>query len=677
MLRNSSKQSEHTQRLVVGIDAGSTYTDGVLLNYRSRQIVSTAKVPTTRPDLSLGIMRTIDALPIRDASQIALVCLSTTLATNSIVEGRNLPVALVLIGYDPGMVKAFNLDPKLGTPIKHYFRGGHDVYGQEQGPPELGAIAEWVEDIKDAVSAIAVSSYFSPLDRGHEEKAYEAIARVADLPIVLGHQLSAQLNCVRRGATAALNASLIYPLADLIESVDGALQSRGIEAPLMVVRGDGALMNASTATSRPLETVLSGPAASAIGGQFLSGKQKAVVIDVGGTTTDIAVVEDGKVCVNQDGVMVGDFDTAIVAANIRSIGLGGDSELHFDCQRRLLIGPQRVVPLSYLATQHPEVKTELLALKPRGWTEPRLAELEYWFLPDKATSWVGNGTPNTRRLLDLLRLGPRSVANLLKDLDVVSPVLFDADRLLRESVIGRAGLTPTDLLHALGRLALWDTEVATAAATPLSRLHGQSPAEFAGRVLDQMSELIVAELVTHLSGRRLAPRLAGTDRDMGRWFFDNALYQMHRQLETQITLKYPIVGLGALAPLVLDKVAEILHTELVLPTHYAVGNAVGAAVGSVIVTRQALVLPTHSMTSEQEYCVQVRGARELMPDLPTALESARQRASHQARTGAIAAGAADPMVVVADTPAGVDGFRVSAMAVGAPRLGDGTLLIQE
>ena len=101
MLRNSSKQSEHTQRLVVGIDAGSTYTDGVLLNYRSRQIVSTAKVPTTRPDLSLGIMRTIDALPIRDASQIALVCLSTTLATNSIVEGRNLPVALVLIGYDP------------------------------------------------------------------------------------------------------------------------------------------------------------------------------------------------------------------------------------------------------------------------------------------------------------------------------------------------------------------------------------------------------------------------------------------------------------------------------------------------------------------------------------------------------------------------------------------------
>src|SRR5690606_7534521 len=147
-----------------------------------------------------------------------------------------------------------------------------------------------VNRVKGQVDAIAISSYFSPLNPEHENRAYEAVRRVTDLPIVLGNQLSTRLGSVERATTAALNASLLAVLQQFIIAVQRAMERRHIDAPLMVVRGDGTLMSAEFAARTPVETIHSGPAASAIGARFLTRLDDALVVDVGGTTTDFALV---------------------------------------------------------------------------------------------------------------------------------------------------------------------------------------------------------------------------------------------------------------------------------------------------------------------------------------------------------------------------------------------------
>ena len=216
-------------------------------------------------------------------------------------------------------------------------------------PLDLPAILAKVNEIKDQVDAIAISSYFSPLNPEHENRADKAISSVCDLPVVLGHQLSTKLGSVERATTAALNASLLAVLQDFVIAVRRAMERRQIDAPLMVVRGDGTLMSDEFAARTPVETIHSGPAASAIGGRFLSRLDDALIVDVGGTTTDIALIEDGQVTVSEEGATVGDYKTSVKAANLLSIALGGDSHITWGHKKEIDIGPERVTPLAYLA----------------------------------------------------------------------------------------------------------------------------------------------------------------------------------------------------------------------------------------------------------------------------------------------------------------------------------------
>ena len=267
--------------LVLGIDTGGTYTDGVLLEYHSRRVLASHKSLTTKRDFSIGIEQVIEGIHIPDPSAVKMVSISTTLATNAIAEGKGKRVALLLIGYDAELVASFRMERRFATPHYYYFAGGHDLYGQEKEELDLPAILAKVNQVKDEVDAIAVSSYFSPLNPEHENRVYRAVSSICDLPIVLGHQLSTKLGSVERATTAALNASLLAVLQDFIIAVRRAMERRHIDAPLMVVRGDGTLMSDEFAAQTPVETIHSGPAASAIGGRFLSRLDDVLVVDVG------------------------------------------------------------------------------------------------------------------------------------------------------------------------------------------------------------------------------------------------------------------------------------------------------------------------------------------------------------------------------------------------------------
>lgn len=656
--------------LVLGIDTGGTYTDGVLLEYHSRQVLASHKSLTTKRDFSIGIEKVIEGIRIEEPAAIKMVSISTTLATNAIAEGKGKRVALFLIGYDPDLIASFKMEGRFATPNFYYFAGGHDLYGREQAPLDLPGILAKVSQVKEQVDAIAVSSYFSPLNPEHENRIYQAITGVCDLPIVLGHQLSTKLGSVERATTAALNASLLAVLQDFVVAVRRAMERRRIDAPLMVVRGDGTLMSDEFAARTPVETIHSGPAASAIGGRFLSNLDDALVVDIGGTTTDIALVQGGQVTISEEGASVGQYKTAVKAANLLSIALGGDSHLALSREKELAIGPERVAPLAYLAWQYPQVKGRLNALARRTWEQASPDWLEYWYLLREPQNNGLIKTPQERELVKILADGPQPLPEILKRLNLLHLSQLGAAELLRQEIIGKAGLTPTDLLHLDGTYAPWEVETAAVAADIFCRFLFRNLAELRRQVWARMTEMMVYVIVTFLSGKHLRPPTLPHDTDMGRWFFDNSLRPTHPHLETQFRLRLPIIGIGAPASIFLPAVAEVLHTELILPQYHQVANAVGAIAGSVMVQEEALVYPRLSSSGLEVigYYAQTGEKRFQFEEAEAALAHARALSQQHALDAALRAGADNPQVVIEETTDGLDTYRIRAKAMGNPRL---------
>jgi len=666
--------TESPPSLVLGIDTGGTYTDGVLLEYETRRVLAAEKRLTTKRDFSIGIESVIEGIHIEDPSAIRMVSISTTLATNAIAEGKGKRVALLLIGYDPDLIDKFKMAERFATPNYFFLDGGHDLYGREKRPLDLPGILAKVTELRGLVDAIAVSAYFSPLNPEHEQRAYKAIASVCDLPVVLGHQLSTRLGSVERATTAALNASLLGMLQDFVIAVRRAMERRQIEAPLMVVRGDGTLMSDEFAARTPVETIHSGPAASAIGGRFLSRLDDALILDVGGTTTDIALIEQGQVTVSEEGASVSDYKTSVKAANLLSIALGGDSHITWGHEKNVVIGPERVTPLAYLAWKHPHVGQQLKALSMRASSQVTPDALEYWFLLREPQGGQVRGQ-RERDLVSFLRDRPRPVPEILKHLGVLHAAQIGIGELQRQEVIGKAGLTSTDLMHIEGRYAAWDTEAATNAWKVFCQYQFRDPDELRSQVWTQTSEMITHAVVAFLSERPLELRdrkrsLEGADSDMGRWFFYNSLYQAHAHLETTIRLRQPIIGIGAPAGIFLPAVAQALHTDLILPEHHEVANAVGAIAGSVMVEEELLIYPRLSRDGLEVfgYFVQAHDVRHEFEELDVALAHARDLSRERALGAALRSGADNPEVTIEERTDGLDTYRIRAKAIGNPRL---------
>lgn len=664
-----TSNSTPNEALVLGIDTGGTYTDGVLLEYHSRKILAAHKSLTTKRDFSIGIENVIEGIKIQDPSAIRMVSISTTLATNAIAEGKGKRVALFLIGYDPELVKTFALDKRFATPNFYYFDGGHDLHGQANAELDLPALAARTNQIKSSVDAIAISSYFSPLNPEHEIRAEKAISQICDLPLVLGHQLSTKLGSVERATTAALNASLLAVLQDFIIAVRRAMERRGIAAPLMVVRGDGTLMSDEFAARSPVETIHSGPAASAIGGRFLSRTDDALIVDVGGTTTDLALIQEGEVTISEDGASVSGYKTSVKAANLLSIGLGGDSHIALDRENNIAIGPQRVIPLAYLTQQNPQIRKQLKSLTQKTWPPPSPKSLEYWFLLREPQNPQRLKTSREKDLVKLLREGPKSIPTLLEKLELFAPNQLGADELLRQEIIGKAGLTPTDLLHIDGRYQLWDAEASQYALQIFSNHLNWDTSRLTEFIWSHITEMIVKAIIEFLSEKEINAAKSYS-QDFGSWVFHNSLYHQHPHLETQVRLRYPIIGIGAPAEIMLADVAQRLHTELILPDHYFVANAAGAIAGSVMAAEEILVYPhlAPSGIDVISYYVQAREQRQEFEELDQALDYARQISQERTLNAAIRSGADNPQVVVNESSDGLDTYRIRAQALGNPRL---------
>ena len=587
----------------LGIDTGGTYTDAALVDHASGRVVCAAKSLTTRRDLSIGIGAAIDAVfqqPTADApdgnsaaADVNLVALSTTLATNAIVEGQGSPICLILIGYDPDLIRQYGFEDELVTDDVVYLQGGHDIHGNEDAPLDEGALRQAILERRDRVEAFGVSGYFGVRNPAHELRAREMIESLTGLPVTCGHELTTRLNSVRRATTVALNARLVPLLRELIGTLSRTLAERSITAPLMVVKGDGSLVRAEWAMQRPIETILSGPAASAVGGWHLAGQggvsagdSVVWVMDVGGTTTDIAALRAGHPRLSPAGAQVGRWRTMVEAVDVHTVGLGGDSYVRLDRDRRLVIGPQRVVPLSLLASQHPVVVGEL-----RGQAEaPPRDDVAAQFLLARQRP-ARPLDDDEMAILDRLAQGPISLSALVRGFRYGSIVLRRVERLVAERLVLQAGFTPTDALHALGRLDLWDATASQLGARILAAQGRRTVRDLCGAVVEGVSSRAATALVSKvLSDEAHLPDWEG--EPTAALLLQRALDDGHAgSLAFDLRLRQPVVAIGAPVEAYMPRVAERLHTRLIIPTHAEVANAVGAVAGGVVQRQRVLITP--------------------------------------------------------------------------------------
>jgi N-methylhydantoinase A/oxoprolinase/acetone carboxylase beta subunit len=619
--------------LVLGIDTGGTYTDGVVVDLEKRRILNKAKALTTREDLSIGICSCIDNLKLEGFREISAVSLSTTLATNAIVEGRGCEVGLLMLGHEP-----------IGElPVKNFavLPGGHDIKGQEREELDMEKTRRAIIDLKGKVDAVAISGYLSVRNPEHELAVMKMVHELLDLPVVCAHQLTTSLGFKERTVTAVLNAKLIPIIDELFASVKKVLQEKHIDAPIMVVKGDGCMMSEAMAREKPIETILSGPASSIIGGTFLTDIPDAMVFDMGGTTTDIAVLKDGIPFINQEGASVGGWLTRVQAAQIYTYGLGGDSYIWLDKERRIQVGPRRVWPLSVVACQFPQLADELDVNFDKGYNL-MFAQATDCFMFLKQPLHSEQFSDKEEEVIELLQESPHSLYYLTQSLKT-DPNLLDLRHLVNSGVIATISVTPSDILHVKGAYTEWNREAAVRGVDILAYRMG------VGR--DEFVELAMEKIINELCYTCLQSLVSYEGRDV--WLKDEptVMYMIGkalspaagRKFDCSYKLNMPIIGIGAPIAAWLPKVAEKLHTELIIPRHAEVANAVGAAAGKIMETVKVLIKPAEK---DGAYLMHAPWERRYFEDLQEAVAYALDDAKKHASMAALKAGAKEFELVV-------------------------------
>ena len=668
--------------ILLGIDTGGTYTDAALFESDTNTILSSAKALTTKHDLAVGIRHSLESVLPDPPPEVRLASLSTTLATNAIVEGQGSPICLLLLGYPTDALDRSRLREALGDDPVVFIGGGHTVSGEEQAPLDLDAARRAIEAHAPRATAFAISGYFAVRNPTHELAIRRLVREMTDLPVTCGHELTSNLDAPRRALTAALNARLIPLLQGLILAVRDMLTERGIHAPVMVVKGDGSLIRAEVALERPVETILSGPAASVVGARHLSGEDDVFVVDMGGTTTDIALLRDGRPMLDADGATVGGWRTMVEAVAVHTLGLGGDSEVRLDKENGLVVGPQRVVPLSLLIHLHPEMLGILRGQSAGDSTGPY--DGRFALRQRSLGSRGGSLTATQEEIWNRLAAGPLPLAGLFGDFQKAYFQRQALARLVERGLVVLGGFTPTDAAHVLGHHHDWSVEAAQLGAELWARRAAQPPWESDGN-RDDICHHVLRQ-VTVQSGRALVGaalsethdlNLDGNDR-LRRLFVDDALVDDGKRdslVEVALTLRRPLVAIGAPVETYYPAVAESLHTRLCIPQHAEIANALGAVVGGVMQTVRALIKPLE----DEAFRVHLPTGIQDFGDLEEAAAYATEQVSLLAETQARRAGATDVQLQthredhVIRLPSEDVYFDtdVTATAVGRPKLADG------
>lgn len=548
---------------IIGIDTGGTYTDAVVLDQASGRVLASAKVPTTAHDPALAIGHCLERVLADSGTEpgrVGLVTVSTTLATNALVEDKGAEVGLFVIGHDNRL--------RVPAADMRFIPGGHKAKGIEAEPLGMEYLLGGIAEMRGHVDAYAVCAMLGFEDPTHELVAAKAIELMDPRPVFCSHQASTRPGMLERASTAVLNARLLPVMQAFLHSIGQSMRRLGLACPVRIVRGDCRSMDLDHARLNSSATVASGPAATALFGARAAGGRTALIVDVGGTTTDITLIRGGRPVIREEGMTIGAWRTHVLAVEMYTLGLGGDSLVQVE-NGALSIGPARVAPLSRAALHLDGTALDTME-RPGSWIGSGLRGQCVHLAPgaeagdDPILGWLAAN-------------GPATPWRLRRELGLAESRLEKAiARLQASRRVVTCGFTPTDALHVLGRLELGNAGPALEGAAALAALLELSPEDFCRRVLEQAHATIAATILSSLGDREVGPALA---RFLSRPGEDSLL-------DISVRVRPPIIGIGAAAPYLLPEVAARLGTEAVFPEHYEVGNALGAALMDTIIATE-------------------------------------------------------------------------------------------
>ena len=505
---------------------------------------------------------------------------------------------MVFMGLDPRAVTM--MSGSYGLP------GVKDIYFLDCKPdikPALSIEPDWErfrQDVRESFGdfdSVALVQINPQLNGGVYERRAEEIIKeeLGDMVCVRGYDLYQEVNVQRRGATALLNARLMPLVMDFFESIESSMKEMGLDLNIYVMKSDGTVMSKEYAMRRPVETLLCGPAASIRGAMELTGISDGLVIDMGGTTSDVALIRDGKP-IASNGVRVGRWNTMVKGVDIDTFALGGDTGVLIRGDE-LVLDERRVIPISILAHDYPEVINGLEEIGRKFFSFP-LTEGLYLVLVRKPENLSGYNAKE-QEIIKHLEDGPLSYLQLSYRMGI-SHRFFNLRRLETEGIIMRAGVTPTDAMHFLGDYTAYSEEAAELGIRYLVTQTRMGEERVARRIYDLVIERLVNNL-THIEmryemGSSYKEEDMRTIEKLTKMIFESYRFgREHEYISPKLRSLYELVGVGAPTGIFLKDTADLMETSQMTSEYSKVANAVGAAAGD-IVTEYTVVIRVQGET---------------------------------------------------------------------------------
>lgn len=629
-------------KLGIGIDTGGTYTDAVIYDFDSDDILGTAKALTTKENLSIGIGNALEELDKDLFNKIEVVSLSTTMATNACVENKGGRAKLLLIGVNKKVVDWVGKDYGIKDNGEIYFCDEMCNFdGTTLKEPDWYTLLNDTKDwLKDSEGLGIVEIYAMKNGAYYEKKAKEEFSKNYDFPIVCGHELFSELNSIQRGSSTLLNAKLIPIINDFTDSIKSALTKRGINAPAFIVRSDSTLMSEEFFKIRPVETILCGPASSVLGGMKLTNEKNSIIVDMGGTTTDISLIKDSVPVKVKDGVSIGKWRTFVKGIFIDTFGLGGDSAIRAK-DDNLNLETFRVMPICVAASKWPSITEDLKALLKSN--RRNSYPLHEFLCLVKEINNTGKYTKEELALCNALKQRPLILSDAAKCISK-DVYMLDTKRLEKEGIIIRCGLTPTDIMHIKGDFNTYNTEASKLAAQFVMEYVDKYSIEtdlsaLCDDVYDMVKKTLYLNIVRiFLQDKYPKLKTNGIDKQLEDLIIKN--WELIKRgkpsefFEISFTTKATLTCIGAPTHIFLPDVAKALNTKCVIPENAAVANAIGAIVGNVAVTSCIEIKPNYSTEGTSKYTVYSKSKKINVSELEEAIEIAKNQAILEAKTEA-------------------------------------------
>lgn len=664
-------------KIGIGIDTGGTCTDAVVYQFENRKILAFAKSHTTKDDLSKGIGRALDKLPRELVNRAEVIALSTTLATNACVENKGGRAKLVLFGIDPATVRKVGEEYGLSMDDSLCFIDSKTKpSGKVEKEPDWNDFESRLHERFDNCDAIGLVEMFAKKTGAQfEKRAHRLVEAELNIPAVCGHELFSENNIVRRGASALLNARLIPVIEEFLQAVKKALKQRDIKAPFVIVRSDGSLMTEKFTSTRPVETLLCGPVASVMGAIELTNEKNCMIVDIGGTTTDIAFVKDGVPQRVKSGVRIGKWNTFVKGLFVDTFGLGGDSGV-LQIDREVVLEDEKVMPLCMAAQTYPALLAYLKKEDElKSFATNQQKEI---YLGIKDVSMNAGYTDYEKKLAAELLFSPQSLESLSKkvgDLVLKSHI----ERMIREGVLIRCGITPTDVMHIKGDFTKYCREASEYGVNIMARVMRISNEQLCDKIYDEVKRKLYFNIVRILiEDAYPAIKEKGIGEQLE--IVINSSYHQAKAGESpsflglSFTTPATLVGVGAPTHIFLKDVGNLLNTQVVTSEYSQVANALGAVVGKVSASQTIEIIYNKEQNS---YTIFGCGERMNEENLDKARELANDLAARKAHEEAMNRGADENTTITfekeentVDTDFGTlyMGYKVTATATGNLRL---------